>query len=434
MSSVADLLRRATGAARTAGNGRSPRPLAESPNAHAAALPKSAATARGHNDWFILLSVLGLMFFSIAFVYSASAGFSDARTGSAETFFWSHAVRVLAGTLVMLVMSRADYHWMERWSKPLLVLGLGMLLYVLFEGTRMKGATRWLSLGPISFQPSEFAKFALVMHLGVMIADKRGYIDDFKFAFLPMMFWVAITCALVAAQPNLSTAAVIFLVAMATLFVGRVKLRQFAIVALVGLVLAGGYAVSAPYRMQRIMTYLDGRSGQTDSVTAANYQLTQGLVAFGSGGIAGVGPGQSRQRDFLPEPFGDFIYAIIGEEYGVIGTLAILAVFGVIVWRGLLVARQAPDDLGRAVAAGITVIIGAYAVINACVTTGLLPTTGLPMPFVSYGGSSVLFSAMALGVLLNISRHANVMPQERTTAGGTRGVTAALTRRVGVQS
>jgi cell division protein FtsW len=388
--------------------------------------PAHDAAPRGHNDWFLLLSVLGLMFFSIAFVYSASSGFADEKTGSAATFFWNHAVRVLGGIGVLLVMSRIDYHWLERWSKPMLVIALAMLLYVLFEGTRLKGATRWLSLGPVSFQPSEFAKFALVMHLGVMLADKRAYIDDFKFSFLPMMFWVAITCALVALQPNMSTASVIFMVAMGTLFVGRVNLKQFGSVFLVGLVAAAGYAVSAPYRMRRLMAFASMHSSGSDTLTAsatataANYQLTQGLLAFGSGGIFGVGPGHSRQNAFVPEAYGDFIFSIIGEEYGLIGTVAILVVFGLIIWRGLLIARQAPDDLGRNVATGVTLILGVYAAINACVTTGLLPTTGLPMPFVSYGGSSVLFSAAAVGVLLNISRHANVMPHEKHLPQGER--------------
>lgn len=373
---------------------------------------------RGHNDWFILLSVLGIMFFSIAFVYSASSGFADEKTGSSETFFWSHAIRVLAGIAVMLVLSRIDYHWLERWSKPLLVIALGMLLYVLFEGTKMKGATRWLSLGPISFQPSEFAKFALIMHLGVMLADKRSYINDFKFSFLPMMLWVVVTCALVALQPNLSTTAVIFMIAMGTLFIGRANLLQLGAVLVCGLVAVAGYAVSAEYRMRRILSYISMHSGETDTFSEANYQLNQGLLAFGSGGIMGVGPGQSRQRMFVPEPFGDFIYSIIGEEYGFIGTLIILGVFALIIWRGMLVARQAPDDLGRNVAAGVTLVIGAYAAINACVTTGLLPTTGLPMPFISYGGSSVLFTAAAMGVLLNISQHANVMPYEKPVVAG----------------
>ena len=365
---------------------------------------------RGHSDWFILLSVLGMMFFSVAFVYSASAGFADARTGSTETFFWSHLIRVAAGAGVLLLFARIDYHWLERWSKPLLVLAIGMLIYVLFEGARIKGATRWIDLGVVSFQPSEVAKFALVLHLGVMLADKRGYLDDFKFGLLPMLVWIGAVAALVALQPNLSTALVISLLGFGVLFIGRVKLWHLAAVTLPAIAVAGAYAVSAEYRMRRIMGFIGMHGEEGGGIETAGYQLKQGLLAFGSGGLFGVGPGQSNQRLYVPEPFGDFIYAIIGEEYGFIGAILLLFVFGVIVWRGLLVARQAPDSLGQNVAAGITMAIGLYAVVNAGVTTGLLPTTGLPMPFVSYGGSSVLFSAAAVGILLNISRYANVMP------------------------
>ncbi|MCB0713677.1 MAG: cell division protein FtsW [Ignavibacteriae bacterium] len=387
-------------------------------------LKRETVEGRGHSDWFILLSVLGMMFFSVAFVYSASAGFADARTGSAETFFWSHLIRVGAGVGILLLFARLDYHWLERWSKPLLVLAIGMLLYVLFEGTRIKGATRWIDLGLISFQPSEVAKFALVMHLGVMLADKRDYLNDFKFAVLPMLVWIGIVAALVALQPNLSTALVISTLGFGVLFMGRVKLWHLAAVTLPALAGAGLYAISAEYRMRRIMGFIGMHSGESSGIETAGYQLKQGLLAFGSGGLFGVGPGQSHQRLFVPEPFGDFIYSIIGEEYGFAGTTFLMLVFGVIIWRGLLVARQAPDDLGRNLAAGITMAVGLYAIVNAGVTTGLLPTTGLPMPFVSYGGSSVLFSAAAVGVLLNISRYANVMPYRREQPKVVEGVVA----------
>ena len=376
---------------------------------------------RGHSDWFILLSVLGMMFFSIAFVYSASAGFAEGRTGSAETFFWSHLIRVVVGIGVLLLFARIDYHWLERWSRPVLVLAVGMLLYVLFEGTRIKGATRWIDFGLISFQPSELAKFALVAHLGVMLSEKRTYLDDFRFAILPMLLWVGLILGLIALQPNYSTALVIGAIALGTLFIGGFRLRHLAMIVLPGIAAAGAYAMSAEYRMERIMGFVGMHSGETTMIESAGYQLKQGLLAFGSGGVLGLGPGQSRQRLFLPEPFGDFIYAIIGEEYGFIGAALLLGVFGLIIWRGLLIARNAPDDLGRSVAAGITVALGTYALVNAGVTTGVLPTTGLPMPFVSYGGSSVLFSAAAVGLLLNISRSANVMPFDRSEsapAGG----------------
>ncbi len=377
--------------------------------------------ARGHSDWFILLGVLGMMFFSVAFVYSASAGFSAGRTGSAETFFWSHLIRIVAGVAVLLIFARIDYRRLERWSKPLLVVALGMLLYVLFEGAQIKGASRWINLGFISFQPSELAKFALVFHLGVLLAQKRSYLDDFKFGVLPMLLWIGAVVGLVALQPNYSTASVIALLAFGMLFLGGIRLRHLAAVLLP--VIAAGvlYGMSAEYRMERLGRFFGMHGGETTMIESAGYQLKQGLLAFGSGGLVGVGPGQSRQRLFLPEPFGDFIFAIIGEEYGFIGALLLLSVFGLLMWRGFLVAREAPDPLGRNLAGGITLAIGLYALVNAGVTTGVLPTTGLPMPFVSYGGSSVLFSAAAVGLLLNISRAANVMPfapEDRPTEGG----------------
>jgi cell division protein FtsW len=214
---------------------------------------------------------------------------------------------------------------------------------------------------------------------------------------------------------------VIAVVVLGTLFLGGVRIGHLAMMVLPGIAAAGVYAMSAEYRMSRIMGFVGMHSGETTMIESAGYQLKQGLLAFGSGGVLGLGPGQSRQRLFLPEPFGDFIYAIIGEEYGFIGAVLLLGLFGLIIWRGLLIARNAPDHLGRSVAAGITIALGAYALVNAGVTTGLLPTTGLPMPFVSYGGSSVLFSAAAVGLLLNISRSANVMPFDRSERPRARG-------------
>ncbi|MBC8146255.1 MAG: FtsW/RodA/SpoVE family cell cycle protein, partial [bacterium] len=237
-------------------------------------------------------------------------------------------------------------------------------------------------------------------------------IGDLKNAFMPMLFWIACVCGLIALQPNLSTAMVIFSLSMIVMFIGRAKLTHLLGIVVVGLASGGLYAISAEYRMRRIAAYIGLHSGQAaDTLGSMNYQLHQALIAAGSGGFTGVGMGHSHQRLFLPEPFGDFIYSIIAEEYGFLGATALLVVFGLIVWRGIIVARHAPDDLGRIVAGGIALTVGFYALVNAAVTTGLLPTTGLPMPFISYGGSSVLISAAAIGVLLNVSQHANVMPR-----------------------
>jgi cell division protein FtsW len=214
---------------------------------------------------------------------------------------------------------------------------------------------------------------------------------------------------LVLLQPNFSNGAMIFAISLVMLFVGRAKLSHIALtfVALVPPLIV--YMLSAPYRMKRIMGFIDFSK---ETGAKVNHQLWQGIIGFGNGGLFGVGMGESKQRDyFLPESYGDFVFSIVGEEYGLIGTLAILALFLTIMLRGMRIAKYADDDFGRLLAVGITASITLYALINAGVTLGILPTTGLPMPFVSYGGSSMLFSSMAIGVLLNISSQTDLHPR-----------------------
>jgi cell division protein FtsW len=222
-----------------------------------------------------------------------------------------------------------------------------------------------------------------------------------------MMIWIGAVTLLVLLQPNFSNGAMIFMISLVMLFIGRAKLTHVALTfaALVPLLIA--YMLSAEYRMRRIMSFFGGGTpGKT------NYQLWQGIIGFGNGGIVGLGPGESRQRDFfLPESYGDFVFSIVGEEYGLIGTVFILGVFLTIMLRGMRIAKYARDDFGRYLAIGITSSITLYALINAGVTLGILPTTGLPMPFVSYGGSSMLFSSLAIGVLLNISSQTDMHPR-----------------------
>jgi cell division protein FtsW len=265
-----------------------------------------------------------------------------------------------------------------------------------------------LRLGGFGFQPSEFAKYALLFHLCALIATKREQVRDFKRGFIPMMIWVGTVTALVLLQPNFSTGAMIFAISVVMLFVGRARIAHLALTlgTLVPLLLV--YMLSAEYRMQRIMAFFGG--GGTGAKN--NYQVLQGIIGFGNGGLLGVGPGASRQRDlFLPESYGDFVFSIVGEEYGLIGTLFVVGIFLTILLRGMKIAKHAPDDFGRSLAFGITITITMYALTNAGVTLGILPTTGLPMPFVSYGGSSMLFSAIAVGVLLNISSQTDLHPR-----------------------
>ncbi len=364
---------------------------------------------RNHIDLWTLFAVLALMVLSLGVVYSASATYAQEKWGESGHLLGSHAVKVLVGFLAMLLFMHVDYHKFKRLTKPLLLTTAAVLVVTLVLGGEVKGASRWLRLGGFGLQPSEFAKYALLFHLSVLCAAKKERIQDFKTGFLPMLIWVGLITVLVLLQPNFSTGAMIFALSLLMLFAGRARLSHLAltVAALVPLLVV--YMLSAKYRMERIMSYLGHGTQGTGKM---NYQVWQGIIGFGNGGIFGLGPGNSRQRDlFLPESYGDFVFSIIGEEYGLIGTLIFLALFLLILLRGIRIARNARDDFGRFLALGITASVTLYALINAGVTLGILPTTGLPMPFVSYGGSSMLASAAAIGVLLNISSQTDMNPR-----------------------
>ena len=362
---------------------------------------------RNHIDLATLIAVLVLMVLSLGVVYSASSTWALEKFGESGKLLGSHATKVLLGFLAILIFMNIDYKKYRKISKPVLIGTILLLLVTLGLGGEVKGASRWLRLGGFGLQPSEFAKFALIFHLCVLITEKKERIRDFKTGFMPMMIWIGSVTVLVLLQPNFSNGAMIFLLSLIMLFIGRAKFSHIGLSLAALIPLLVGYMLSADYRMRRIMNFF---SGSTD--TSGNYQLWQGIIGFGNGGILGLGPGESRQRDFfLPESYGDFVFSIVGEEYGLIGTMFILILFLTILLRGIKIAKSAPDDFGRYLAVGITSSITLYALINAGVTLGILPTTGLPMPFVSYGGSSMLFSSAAVGVLLNISSQTDMHPR-----------------------
>jgi cell division protein FtsW len=370
---------------------------------------------RNHIDLTTLICVLCLMVLSLGVVYSASSSWALAKYGDSDKLLGSHAVKILGGFLAIFVFMNIDYKLYRKITKPVLLATLGVLVVTLVLGGEVKGATRWLRLGGFGLQPSEFAKYALIFHLCVLLADKKDRIRDFKTGFLPMMIWIASVTVLVLLQPNFSNGAMIFMISLVMLYVGRAKLLHVALTLGSLLPLLVVYMLSAEYRMRRIMSFFGG-SGTTG--VRGNYQLWQGIIGFGNGGLLGLGPGESRQRDFfLPESYGDFVFSVVGEEYGLIGTMFIVLIFLAIMLRGMKIAKYARDDFGRYLAVGITCAITLYALINAGVTLGVLPTTGLPMPFVSYGGSSMLFSSVAIGVLLNISSQTDMHPRLARTAG-----------------
>ncbi len=366
-------------------------------------------TPRNHIDLLTLLCVLALMAMSLGVVYSASSTYAQMRWGESDRLLERHAVKVLAGFVLMLAAMRFDYHKFRKLTKPVLIILVGALGVTLALGGEVNGAARWLRLGGFGIQPSEFAKFALIFHLAVLIAAKKESIKNFKSGLLPLLFWIGLVSVLVLRQPNFSTGAMILVLSFLMLFIGRARISHLGIAVASLIPLLAIYMMSAPYRAQRIMSYLGHGSASTGRM---NYQVWQGIIGFGNGGIFGVGPGLSHQRDlFLPESYGDFVFSIVGEEYGLIGTVAVMAIFFVLMLRGMRIARNARDELGRCLALGITGAVTLYAVINAGVTLGVLPTTGLPMPFVSYGGSSILASAFSIGVLLNISSQTDMAPR-----------------------
>jgi cell division protein FtsW len=374
---------------------------------------------RNHIDIVVLLTVLTLMVMSLGVVYSAGSTYAEIRLHGSSKLLVPHSLKVLAGLLVMFVAMRIDYKIYRRLTKPVLLGAVLVLFVTLVLGGEVKGASRWLRWGGLGFQPSELAKYALLFHLSALIATKREQIREFKTGFLPMVIWIGAVTGLVLLQPNFSTGAMIFAISLVMLYAGHARLTHIGITLGMLVPLLGLYMVSAEYRMRRIMTFLGGGA----SGKGMNYQLEQGIIGFGNGGIFGLGPGGSRQREmFLPESYGDFVFSIVGEEYGLIGTLIVVALFLTILLRGLKIAKHARDEFGRMLAFGITVTVTLYAAINAAVTLGILPTTGLPMPFVSYGGSSMLFSAAAIGVLLNISSQTDLHPRLVSAPDGVRPI------------
>ncbi len=366
---------------------------------------------RNHIDRVVLIVVLFLMVASTVVVYSASSTWALQKYGATSGLVNKHIIKVLVGLATIFVAMSIDYHYYRKLTKIALIVCLVLLFFTLAVGGEIKGAARWLSLGGFSLQPSEAAKFALIFHLSALLATKGSKLEDFKKGFLPLMLWIGSVVILVMLQPNFSTGAMIFILGMVLVFAGGARFKHIllSLSALIPAVLV--YMVSAEYRLRRIMSFI-GHSDKTVTPSKSNYQLWQGIIGFGNGGLFGVGMGASKQRDlFLPESYGDFVFSIVGEEYGFIGTMIFMVLFLTILLRGFKIAKNAPDEFGKYLAIGITSTIVVYALGNALVTLGLFPTTGLPMPFISYGGSAIVFSSFAIGVLLNISAHTDLHPR-----------------------
>ena len=370
-------------------------------------------TQKNHIDIATLVVVLILMVFSVGVVYSASSTWAQQHVGASGKLLGNHALKVMVGFFFLFVTMQVDYRILKKISKILLI-GIAGLLVVTLGASVVKGASRWI----FGIQPSEFARLALVIHLAALITKKKELVQDLNAGYIPLMFWILMITGLVFLQPAFSTGAMMFIVSMLLLYVGGVREKASRADAR-GVHPAPGWVhgeCAIPDEAR------DGlpcqRAGGNMNM---NHQVYQGILGFANGGIFGLGPGGSKQRDlFLPEPFGDFVFPIIGEEYGLIGTILVLLLFVIFFLRGLAIAKAARDEFGRLLALGITFSITLYAVMNAGVTLALLPTTGLPLPFISYGGSSMIVSCIAVGILLNISAQTDMHPRLAVETGQVR--------------
>ena len=362
-------------------------------------------------DKYVLWIALVLSAVGILAVYSAIAFLAEVKAGGdTELFLVRHSLRVGLALIALTVFSMVDYHHLARWSRFFLIGSLLLLVFVRIFGVTYGGATRAFHVGMLSVQPSDLAKISLILYIAVLLVRKQTYIQSFTRTFLPLSLWVFATVGLIGLE-DVSTAFLVLVSVMLMAYVGRFSLGYIGSIGAIAVVCATLMLLGSPNRAQRLESYIGlkifphSEEVETLSIQAEGYQARQAHIALAMGGITGRGPGKSVQRDFLPAPYNDFIFAIITEEYGLLGGVALLALFVVLLFRGFLrIARHATDPLGLFIAVGCTVILTLYGFVHAGVAVGLLPVTGLPLPLVSYGGTSMISAGTLLGILLNISR------------------------------
>ena len=372
------------------------------------ATTRSAATVvaaerdRNQRTRIFLLSIVGvLLVIGLGATLSASSVLS-AEDGAILDLWVRQAIAAGAGVAVMLVATRLPYSVYRRLAGPIWGTSVALLVLVLMIGRTAGGSSRWLDLGITYFQPSELAKFGVAVLLAAMYAKKeeRGELDQFGHVFVPLLAVVGTVVGLVMLQPDLGTSVLIGAVAFGVLFSSAASLRFVAAFTAAGALAAALLAVVAPYRFDRVRAWLD----PAGDPTGIAYHLNQSLLALGSGGATGIGLGTSRSRwDYLPNAHTDFIFSIIGEELGFAGATFVVALFAVLTILGIAVAMRAPDRFGAMLAAGITTWLGFQAFVNIGGVTGMIPITGMTLPFISFGGTSLVMTLGAVGVLLNIA-------------------------------
>ncbi|GAB4293173.1 MAG: putative peptidoglycan glycosyltransferase FtsW [Ignavibacteriaceae bacterium] len=341
-----------------------------------------------------------LLLLGLVLVMSASSTYSIVKFDSAFHLFNLHLVKVIAGTVLILAFSFIPYTVYRSYAKLLLFAGIGLLIITLIFAPVINGAHRWLIIGPMTFQTADFARLALIIYLAAFLEKKDESIKIFYPNYLIALLAVLIIAFFIFLQPNISNGVLISIIGITMLYAGGAKIKHI-LLSVISCVFAGGIMILIyPHALERILDYIKVIA----SGGFLNSQVMQAIYGLGSGGLLGVGLGNSQQNNlFLPEAYGDFIFAILGEETGLVGSLVVLFLYFTLFFTGILIAKRTADKFGQMVAFGISFTIGIYAFINIAVTAGLLPTTGLPLPFVSYGGSSLFFLSVSVGILINIA-------------------------------
>jgi len=351
----------------------------------------------------LLIPTALLVGIGLVMVFSASSVAAYSEYGSSFLFFRRQAVYAGAGILVLLLLAHTPYLAWRRLAVPFLAVAGGLLVLVLHPGTgtTVAGSARWIAVGPVTIQPSEIAKLALITFAATVLARKAHVLDDPLHIVLPLVPVTAIVCLLVMKQPDLGTTLILAGSVFVLLFVAGVRLRYLAAGALAGAGIGWILIMSAAYRRARFLSFLSPWKDPQN----AGYHLIQSYIALGSGGLFGVGLGASRQKwMWVPNAHTDFIFSILGEELGLVVAVGVLALFGALLYGGIRVAARAPDAFGRLLAAGIVSWLGLQTIVNLGAVTGLLPITGVPLPLLSYGGSSLVVTLAGIGILLNIAR------------------------------
>ena len=357
----------------------------------------------------------GLALFGTMMVYSASAMIAHRETGGASqfTYFYKQSAFTAIGLAAMFVASRVDY---RRYQVPWFVYGtLGITtacLIAVFAFPEINGASRWIRFGGFSFQPSELAKITLPLFLAYFLTKNEKAVGDLRSTVIPCIGALVLLAGLTFLEPDLGTAIVLCAIFSAVYFAAGAKIVHIATVAGVMLVAGMAAILFAPWRVERLMAFLDPFKHADD----AGYQVVQSLYAIGSGGVLGEGFAKGQQKLFyLPYPYSDFIFSVVGEEFGLVGTLAVVLAFGLLLWRGARAAIMAPDRFGTLLGIGLITGIIVQALFNISVVISILPAKGIPLPFISYGGSSVIVTLIAVGILLNISQSSSQPAEKNDT-------------------